>query len=413
MYYLPEESSMAFRLEQKDLEALLLGGCFFGSGGGGTAESARHLAANFVAGDYYTTASFEVVDVNDVKDGGETVMVAYLGAPEAIDGAHYPLGPVLAAQQIQQRLKDQGRKLAYVVPPESGALGFVVAGLVAAKLGLKVIDADGAGRAVPSLPMLTYAAAGVNPRPTMLVSQTDLCVELDVTPRAGADGNPSHQQDVSTIIDQMMRPIVAEPEFAQFGGLAMWIMDPETLARATPIRGTLGRALNMGRALQDGKLQDGAAVIAWLRKECDLPAYALFGPGTFVSAEVDTSGGFDLGKITIGDGKRSCTVLYQNESLLAWSSDGGQPLAMAPDSLAYVVEGAGQNVYSNGDLVMPDGSLNPVVKGRKVTLVGTVAAAPLRKPDGLILDSFMELARTMGYYGPYLPLGPHTKGEKA
>jgi len=147
---------MAMTLRRVDLEPLLLGGCFFGSGGGGTIESARGLVAHFEKGSYYPTDEVKVVQAHEVTEG-DSVMVAYMGSPEAIDGAAYPLGPVLAVEQIQARLKSEGRKLAYVVPPESGALGFSVACLVAAKLGLAVVDGDGAGRAVPSLPMLTFA----------------------------------------------------------------------------------------------------------------------------------------------------------------------------------------------------------------------------------------------------------------
>ena len=173
---------MAYELRKEDLEPLLLGAAFFGSGGGGTIESARHLAAHFVPGDYYSTDTIKVVSVEEATEGA-AVMVAYLGAPEAINSAIYPLGPVTAVQNVQARLALQSTKLAYVMPPESGALGFTVAALVAAKLGLAVIDADGAGRAVPSLPMLTFAAAEIDPRPAFLVSQGGLCVELDVTPR--------------------------------------------------------------------------------------------------------------------------------------------------------------------------------------------------------------------------------------
>ena len=39
---------------------------------------------------------------------GDAVMVAYMGSPEAIDGAAYPVGPVLAVAQIQARLKKRG-----------------------------------------------------------------------------------------------------------------------------------------------------------------------------------------------------------------------------------------------------------------------------------------------------------------
>lgn len=392
---------MAFELSTTDVESLLLGGCFFGSGGGGTLTSARSLASHFKRGDYYPSDRVQVVSVDEV-DSGDTVMVAYLGSPAAINGATYPEGPVEAVRQVQQRLAASGRRLAYVVPPESGALGFLVACLVAAKLELKVIDADGAGRAVPSLPQLTYAAAGVNPRPTFLVSQSGLCVELDVKPRDEANGSSAHQQDVAAIIDQMLRPIVAESDFGQFGGLAIWIMDPSRLRSALPIRGTLTRALTLGRALQERSIENADQLLQFLSARFKLSAQRIFGPAKFISAELDTSSGFDLGKVRLQAGDKICTVLYQNESLLTWVSDQPQPVCMAPDSIAYFVEGPGRSVFSNGDLVLADGSLNPALLSRSVTLVGILADPELQ--HSLILDSFMLLLSSMGYLGPYVPL---------
>jgi uncharacterized protein len=393
---------MAYELRREDLEPLLLGGAFFGSGGGGTIESARHLAEHFVAGDYYPTDTVKVVTVEEATEG-ETVMVAYLGAPEAINKAIYPIGPVTAVQNVQARLASQSKRLAYVMPPESGALGFTVAALVAAKLGLAVIDADGAGRAVPSLPMLTFAAAEIDPRPAFLVSQGGLCVELDVTPRKGNHGGPSHQRDVSAIVEQMMRPVVADPEFGQFGGLAMWVMTPADIGRATPIRGTLKRALELGRAVQAARINSVAQMTAYLNEHCDLAARAISVPGELVSAAVDTSGGFDVGKVVIHAGAQTYTVMYQNESLLAWDSTRPQPIVLAPDSIAYFVEGPGQSIFTNGDLLQDNGKLNPAIGKRPITLIAWRAEAQVRKP-GLILDSFMELLNTLGYLGPYVPL---------
>jgi len=399
---------MAYDLQKADLDSVVLGGCFFGSGGGGTVASARSLLAHFAAGTYYPRDTVRVVSAEEATEG-DTVMVAYLGSPKAIDGATYPDGPVQAVQEVIERLASQGRKLAYVVPPESGALGFVVACLVAAKLDLAVVDGDGAGRAVPSLPQLTYAAAEVNPRPAFLVSQSGLSVELDVKPRRGANGGSSHQQDVSEIVDRMMRPIVSESDFAQFGGLAMWIMTPSVLAAALPIRGTLTRALGMGKALAARRFSNGAEVVAHLRTAFGLDARIIYGPGEFVKAETDTAGGFDIGRVTLQAAGGTCTVVYQNESLMAWNSASPVPACMAPDSIAYFVEGEGESVFSNGDLVRDDGSLKPAFKHRSVTLIGIGADPVLRKPGGLILVSFMQLLNKMGYYGPYVALGP--KGD--
>lgn len=261
---------MAYELNRDDLGPLLLGGAFFGSGGG-TIESARHLAAHFKVGDYYATDKVKVVSVEEATEG-DAVMVAYLGAPQAINSATYPLGPIQAAANVQQRLASQSRRLAYVIAPKSGALGFTVAALVAAKLGFAVIDADGAGRAVPSLPMLTFAATEIDPRPAFLVSQNGLSVALDVTPRAGGNGGATHQRDVAAIVEQMMRPVVADPEFGQFGGLAMWVMSPEDIGRATPIRGTLRRVLDFGRAVRRGQIGTVPQLIGYLAEHCGISA---------------------------------------------------------------------------------------------------------------------------------------------
>ncbi|WP_439889122.1 S-methyl thiohydantoin desulfurase domain-containing protein [Pseudomonas sp. MBLB4123] len=394
---------MAYELGRNDLEPLLVGGCFFGSGGGGTLISARHLAAHFQQGDYYPSDRVRVVTVAEAVNG-ESVMVAYMGAPEAIADCIYPEGPVRAVQAVQERLAREGRELAYVVPPESGALGFVVACLVAARLGLAVIDADGAGRAVPSLPMLTFAV-GVTPRPAFLVSQAGLCVEMDVTPQEGFEHPVGYQNNATVITEQMLRPIVAAPQFGEFGGLAMWIMEPDALADALPIRGTLTRALTLGRALQHGQIESTEAMISFLQQRFGLTAYALTVRGRFVSADVTTTGGFDIGKVHLHEGDTRISVIYENESLLVWSSQSPYPLAMAPDSIAYFVEGPGPAVFSNGDVVEADGTISPSLKRRPVSLIAWQAESPLRKPGGLNLWSFMQLLQTIGYLGPYRAVG--------
>ncbi|EGH96306.1 S-methyl thiohydantoin desulfurase domain-containing protein [Pseudomonas syringae] len=394
---------MAFVLNGQDLDALATGGCFFGSGGGGTLSSAKGLLRHFNKGAYYPADQVTVVTVDEAVSAaeGDAVMVAYMGSPQAINGSSYPEGPVGAAENIQGKLATQGRKLAYIVPPESGALGFVVACLVAVRLGLKVIDADGAGRAVPSLPMLTYAAAAISPRPAVLVSQEGLQVELDVTPRDGENGSVTHQQDVAAIIENMMRPIVAAAQFKEFGGLAMWVMAPEQFSAALPIQGTLSRAVKTGQALAAGELDTAARRQDFLKRESGLLARPIF-TGQFKAVEVSTGAGFDVGKMHIVSAEATCTVVYQNESMLAWDSRAAAPLVTAPDSLAYFVSGPGQSVYSNGDAVLADGTLSPSLKDRTVTLFAWQADAALRTPDGQILASFMGLLADMGYLGPYI-----------
>lgn len=399
-------STDAFVVGPCDLQALAVGGCFFGSGGGGTLTSARNLLEHFRVGDCYPSVDVRVVPVGQATDG-DSIVVAYMGAPAKIDSVQYPLGPFLAVERAMRMLAAQGRELKYIVPPESGALGFTVACLVAARFGLSVVDGDGAGRAVPSLPMLTFAAEGVPPDPTFLVSQGGLAVSLDVEAPKGRGGQ-RHQEDVSAIVDNMLRPIISESEFDEFGGLALWIMDPPLLRKALRIGGTLSRALALGRMILDDTIRSGGEMVERLRDRFGLEAGVLFGGGTFGDGVLTTAGGFDVGSIRIVQGERACISMYQNESLIAWDSALARPLAMAPDSIAYFLEDDPRRVASNGDLVRPDGSLKPEFLDKPVSVIGIAADPALRETkgteQGLILASFMKQLGAMGYRGAYLPL---------
>lgn len=414
-------SDKSYLVKAEDLEALIQGGCFFGSGGGGTIVSAKNLLAHFKndakkpkGQSYYPSHEVMVVPAEEAKDG-DSIVVAYMGAPARIASAEYPFGPINAVKQAIERLP-RGQKIRYIVPPESGALGFLVACLVAAKLGLRVVDGDGAGRAVPSLPMLTFAAECVSPNPAYLASQgktekDSLVVELDVNGAAQC-GDHDYQKNVCTIVEHMLRPIVAEPQFGQFGGLAIWTMTSDELVGALPIRGTLGRALQLGRLILGGSLPTGAAMIDHLNPKGHKPMAYKLAEGRFVSGNVQTSGGFDVGTIDIqaqGGGKLTC--LYQNETLLAWKSDSDHPCAMAPDSIIHylTLDTARSQVASNGDLVDSNGQILPEFQKAHVTVIGLVADPNLRKRDGnkdegLILSSFMGVVRSMGYLGPYVPV---------
>lgn len=401
---------MATTLSQRDLEALALGGCFFGSGGGGTLDSALRLARNFSDPYYRGVKTVRVLTVQEATSEarGDAVMVAYMGSPLALDGVKLPRGPVEAVQRTQQYLAQQGRTLAYLVPDESGALGFVVASLVAAKLGLAVLDADGAGRAVPELPMLTYAASDVPPCPAYFDNGAGVCVGVEVQEKRGRH----HTTDVEEVIEDIARPLISAGNavFNEIAGLAMWAMRPAQIGRAVPIQGTLTRALRLGQQLLEGRLDTVPALLHFLHAGLGVEARVLFGPGMLQSASSSTKGGFDIGSVTIADGARQCTVLSQNESMLAWDSSRAAPLAMAPDSLAFYAPGPGQNVFSNGDLVGESDTIAPGLSERTFYVLVLRADPVLLDPESVMFQSFQNALRGMQYYGPYTP--PTLASEK-
>ncbi|WP_302738143.1 DUF917 domain-containing protein [uncultured Desulfovibrio sp.] len=408
------------KMTQEALRQTAMGACFLGSGGGGTLQSALGLIENFRSGEYYSDDTVEVVKVEDATEG-DAVVVAYIGAPAKINHAAYPDGPVQAAVQVSSRLRELGRRLAYIVPAETGALGFTVACLVAAKLGLKVVDADGAGRAVPSLPQLTFSITeGLSPNPAIVVNQDkNLCVTVNasilpdvadcVQHKPGQQFPAARIEDLSRIIDNLMRPIISEPAFDQFGGLALWIMTPEQMRKALRIRNTLWKAWALGAGLPGFASSDD--LLEYLKEKLRITAHRLFGPAQLTNAEINTEGGFDVGKVDFTDNDRICTVQYQNESLIAGLKKYDDPLCTAPDSIAYFLEPSetGSNepkVFSNGDLLSEDGSLREDLKGRMFSVIGIAVDDVLWEQDAGIFTTFRDLLRKMGYHGEPVSIIP-------
>lgn len=408
------------KMTQHALRQAALGGCFLGSGGGGTLQSALGLIENFRAGEYYPGAVVEAVKAEDATEG-DAVVVAYIGAPAKISRAAYPDGPVQAAMQARRHLRERGRKLAYIVPAETGALGVSVACLVAAKLGLKVIDADGAGRAVPSLPQLTFSITqGLSPNPAIVVNQgKNLCVEVDVSilPKMAESGREQTDQklraakieDLSRIIDNLMRPIISEPDFDQFGGLALWIMTGEQMLKALPIRNTLSKAWALGAKLPH--LAHSEDLLNYLNEDLHITARRLCGPARLADARIETRGGFDFGEVDFKADGKTWVVSYQNESLIVGLKKHAKPLCTAPDGIAYFLEPSesGPNepkIFSNGDLLSEDGKLREDLKGRMFSIIGIAVDDILWKQDAAIFTSFRDLLRKMGYQGEPVSIIP-------
>ncbi len=380
---------------QTDLENIAKGACFLASGGGGTYDSGKHLSNHFVISDYYKTAQFNITDIDDIDMTGYAVVVAYIGAPEAIKTVNYPKGAVRAVEEIQRILKSQGHELKYVVPVEVGALSSIVPCLVASKLHLSVINGDGAGRAVPELTMLSFSAEGVSCKPTVMTNSDTFTVDLNV-----GEENPSGQAiSDASVIEKIARPMLELTQFNQIAGLAIWVMTPAQIKTAIKSKGSLLLAKETGEKIAAHGLNEVMALLTQKGKKI----FHLFS-GTFDEKGCTslTAGGFDHGTITITDGKNQFINIYQNELLLAWKSNSSEPAVMAPDSITFFVEDE-QKVYSVGDIMDENGQLSQNLSSCKVHVIGIAAEEFLRNNDhkNSLLDIFTQALKTLGYYGSY------------
>lgn len=334
-------------LTRRDLEQIVGGACFLASAGGGTYASGMHLASRFEDKAYYPQSVVPLVEVEDVEDEKLGVMVAYIGSPESMEEIYYPVEIVQAVRQLE---KQKGR-ISYILPAEIGAISSLAACTTAAKLGIAVVDGDGAGRAVPELSMTTFSLYRKDVNPVFLASKEEnayVCLSI-------ADGT---SETAASEVESFVRPTLAVPCFGQKAGLAMWVLKGSEIKEVIRSRNTLQGCLELGKYIRERKKEE---LFEKVRKMGYGKPRSLVGTGASIQTSV--GGGFDKGTLTFTTGgdveENNITVLFQNESLIAWDARRPQPLATAPDLISYLVEFAEEDqtgeeytrwTYSNGDL---------------------------------------------------------------
>ncbi len=434
------------KLNKKDLQNIALGATFLGSGGGGGRSTGLQLAGHFEAGNYYRkNANVRMESIKNVHKKKRGVIVAYMGAPQKMAKICYPAAVVSAVKRLENLTDDKGRKIKkidYIIPVEIGAISSVVACLAAAKLNIPVLDLDLAGRAVPTLELIMFSTQGVSVNPTLLAAEkykadgtqdenaTDhYCVELRIS-----EGDKS---SAASKIESLARPILSMPEYDQIAGLAMWVTDDVSLLQDPPkcIPNTLTLCKELGKVIaaeQKNKQVNISNILNFFnqRNTNDYHASHLYS-GTLKEATNTTSGGFDLGIVTVETADKSeIKMLFQNETLLIWDSNRDTPRAMAPDLISYIIEDDEKQLVFSNDDIMENGSLKESLTGKPVHIIALRAPQQLREQNEQIEKLRLQMLQTfanvleetgeeaknsllqnyiitlnhLGYYGKYQPI---------
>ena len=147
----------------------------------------------------------------------------------------YPVGQYNPRRTQEKREKNPG----YTKPIEVGGTDLFLP--VGAKLNLTVINADGAGRAVPLLQMTTFATHGADVNPCVLTNSSDYKIVYEVS--------DSREASASTTIEALARSALSMREFDQVGGITMWTMDRALMSKAILIKGTITKCIQLGKII--------------------------------------------------------------------------------------------------------------------------------------------------------------------
>ncbi len=194
--------------------------------------------------------------------------------------------------------------------------------VVAASLGVPIVDADGMGRAFPEIQMVTPTLHGVSATPMALADEKGNQVLLE-TP------------------DNFWTERLARTVTIQMGCsacIALYVMQG-TIAKKALIPGTLSLAREIGHTLLTCRAQkrdpiEALTTLLHGRRLCE---------GKIIDVRRRTERGFARGELDIvGTGRNvgaQCRISFRNENLVFWRD--GRPEVTVPDLITVVDEQTG------------------------------------------------------------------------
>jgi DUF917 family protein len=363
-------------LTKQDMMNICRGAGFFASGGGGSVEQTHDMIENI-----WKIADKKpvfLISPASVPENALLASVAMIGSPDALK--KLPNQCKYASINSLKLLSEKtNSKIEYLVSVETGSVNITIPMIVAAITGMPYVDCTGTSRSVPKLQNTTYAVGGVDSSPAAFANDN----EKSTTQYLISDGVVK--------VDDLARNVIENENFNQVAGFSNFLMTGKQM-RETGSLGCVTMAKGLGEVLYKAKSEHAnpfSAIENYLRK-LNRKTF-LLGIGKVMDMKTVNSGGFDALNVIIQTTDNDIiTIVALNENLLAWSAKKTSPIAMAPDLISYV--SADYQTHSNADIKVGD----------EIILVGSQSSTDMRNPK--LIASFMEELKTMGYYGPYIPI---------
>lgn len=352
------------QLDTSTIEDVAVGSAILGAGGGGDPHVGKLLALTAVL----EHGPVPVVGRDELPDDARVVMVAGIGAPGVlieklprIDDA------IRALELLEQHI---GESFTHLCPAEAGGLNALTPIGPAAATGRPILDADGMGRAFPSLEMVT---------PTLYGGQC--------TPMSFAD---EHGNDLivhsptNAWAEDIMRAVTVAS-----GAVAMLALYPMTGRQAKDwlVHGALSLAQELGAAVRRPAESGGRALDFILARQNG----RILHQGTVVSVERRNERGWTFGRARVvdntSDAPSELWLEFQNEHLVAFRD--GAVVASTPDLIMVLAEDSAEPIPAED-----------IGFGQRVTVVGLPCDPQWRTPAGLAISG----PRRFGYDVDFRPV---------
>ena len=355
---LPFLSDAQTKVDSEDIKYFIEGATIMAAGGGGSAQIARSLSAKYFSPEdvVFLYAVGETIPGNHQK----AAAVGAIGSPASIFSLIEPLGlPLNARRGLSVTFNAEDDIVSFLMPIEVGAINGLFPFLLANKISkengrniVNILDVDGGGRSVPTLPLLIYSyypnIYNQDAVVTSRYSKIDNDKKETPTEYARLHEAKGDQGRIESIILAMLDENSNTP-YEGVAGYGSFYATASDITEDVSITGQISIAIKVG--LEYSKAHTGSNIVNAL-DESNRSAKAIFSGN--VTKITLNKGSLDDGVVTVtGTGayaKDIFTIYYENENICAYkqSYSTEKPFVLGPDSVAYVpVSGT---AFDNSDL---------------------------------------------------------------
>lgn len=305
------------KLLMSHLDDLALGATILGSGGGGNASYDLLMAKQ----QFEIHGPVNLVDLSEVEDDALVIPIAFMGAP-LVGIERLPSGrEFLSSFKMCEKIQEQ--PVTYAVAAEIGGSNAFTPLIVAAQMGLPVIDADTLGRAFPELQMSSCNLNGISPSPAVLTDCLGNTIVINT--KNGVD------------LERFCRKITVE--MGSSAAVCVYHMNGRQAKQAL-IPGTMSRAIDIGRTMRLATEKQEDPIAALL----DFTGGVQVGSGMITDIIQTIEDGFLKGSFTVTGDCKPITVHYQNEYLILYKDD--LPVVSTPDIIIPLEQESGKPITS-------------------------------------------------------------------